>query len=109
VVIVAAEELTMQIVILSFEGCPNHVPAMEMVRRVVADRNLDIEIKQVDVGAGDAVALRFLGSPTIQVDGVDIEPAARERTDYAMSCRVYATPDGLPTEEMLLGALGIAE
>ncbi len=98
----------MKISILHFEDCPNHPPIVEMARRVVAEHDLNVEVEEVEVLADDVVRHRFLGSPTVQVDGVDIEPAARERTDFAMSCRVYATPSGLPPQEMLLNALGLS-
>jgi copper chaperone CopZ len=94
--------------ILYFEGCPNHPPVAAMVRRVVAGHGLNASVEEVEVAPDDAVRLRFLGSPTVQVDGVDIDPAARARTDFAMSCRVYHTHDGLPSQEMLLAALGIS-
>jgi len=97
----------MKISILYFDGCPNHPPVAEMARRVAAEYGLDAAIEEVEVGPDDVVRLRFLGSPTVQVDGVDIGPAARERNDFAMSCRVYNTPEGLPSEESLLAALGV--
>lgn len=99
----------MKISILYFDGCPNHPPVVEMARRLVADYGLNAEVEEVEVASDDVVRLRFLGSPTVQVDGVDIEPAARERNDFAMSCRVYNTPDGLPSEESLLAALGVGK
>ncbi|RMF77913.1 MAG: hypothetical protein D6744_10750, partial [Planctomycetota bacterium] len=65
-------------------------------------------VEEVEIATPDDVQrLRFLGSPTVQVDGVDIEPAARSRTDYVMSCRLYDTPDGLPSRAVLLAALGV--
>ncbi len=95
--------------ILYFRGCPNHRPTVDMVRAVVAEFDLDAEVEEVDLtNPDDAGRLRFLGSPTVQVDGVDIEAAARSRTDYAMSCRLYKTPDGIPSRGMLLTALGVA-
>lgn len=97
----------MKISILYFAGCPNHPPTVEMVRRVVAERGMNTGVELVEVSADDVVRHRFLGSPTVQVDGVDIEPAARDRTSFSMSCRVYGTPDGLPSQEMLLDALGV--
>jgi|GEM_PF-124361 len=97
-----------RISVLYFAGCPNHPPVVERIQRVVAEHALDAVVEEVELNdPADAERLRFLGSPTVQVDGVDIEPAARTRTDYAMSCRVYNTPDGLPPEPMLLDALGI--
>lgn len=97
----------MKITILYFDGCPNHPPVAELARRIVAEHGLNAEVKEVEVAPDDVVQLRFLGSPTVQVDGVDIEPAARERADFAMSCRVYPTSDGLPSEGDLRSAIGI--
>lgn len=97
----------MKISVLYFEGCPNHRPVVDMIRRLVAEHDLDASIEECEVAPGDEARLRFLGSPTVQVDGVDIEPAARQRTDFAMSCRVYHSAGGLPSEEMLLAALGV--
>jgi hypothetical protein len=51
---------------------------------------------------------RFLGSPTVRVDGQDVEPGARERDDFGIKCRLYATNDGLrtmPRDEWVLDAL----
>ncbi len=93
--------------ILYFQGCPNHPPVVDMAHQLVAEFDISAEIEEIDVNPEDVVSLKFLGSPTVQVDGVDIEPAARSRTDFAMSCRVYATPQGLPSKEMFLNALGV--
>lgn len=38
--------------------------------------------------------LRFLGSPTVRVEGRDVEPGAEVRTDFALSCRVFRTEGG---------------
>jgi copper chaperone CopZ len=98
----------MRIRILYFEGCPNHATVVELARRIAAERGLNATVEEVEVAPNDVARLRFLGSPTVQVDSVDIEPAARERTDFAMSCRVYDTPDGLPSESMFLDALEVS-
>jgi hypothetical protein len=55
-----------------------------------------------------AVRERFLGSPTVRVDGHDVEPGADERTAFAVACRLYATDHGLrgtPLDEWVLEAL----
>lgn len=102
--------MTHRITVLYFTGCPNHSPVVEMAQRLIAEHNLDAIVEEVELtDPADAERLRFLGSPTVQVDGVDIEQAARTRTDYAMSCRVYQTPGGVPTEAMLLDALGVSD
>ncbi|MGH3024600.1 MAG: DF family (seleno)protein [Gaiellaceae bacterium] len=76
--------------ILYFEGCPNHEPARALVERLAGELDVEPEIERVEVADPDAaVALRFLGSPTVRVDGVDVEPGAEERRDFAFSCRIY--------------------
>jgi hypothetical protein len=40
----------------------------------------------------DTQRLRFLGSPTIRVNGHDVEPGADQRQDFAYACRIYRTP-----------------
>jgi hypothetical protein len=58
--------------------------------------------------ANAAVAERFLGSPTVRVDGVDVEAGAEKRCDFGLKCRLYSTTPGLqgtPPEEWVLRAL----
>jgi hypothetical protein len=95
--------------ILYFEGCPNHEPARTLVERVAADLQLEPTIDLVEVADAESAAeLRFLGSPTIRVDGRDVEPGASERHEYVLSCRVYRTERGLagqPDEAWIRDAL----
>ena len=99
--------------ILYFDGCPNHEPARALVERVAAQLQLDPSIEILDHmrGGGDpdaAAALRFLGSPTIRVDGRDVEPGAEQRQEFVLSCRVYRTERGLggqPDEAWIREAL----
>ena len=70
----------MKIEVLYFEGCPNHLPAVELMREVAAELGIGADIQEVEVtDQAEAERLRFLGSPTIQVNGIDVEPEARLR------------------------------
>ena len=99
----------MRIEILYFDGCPNHRPAIELVHRVLREVAVSAEVLEVEVpDAATAEALRFLGSPSIRVDGLDIEPAARCAREYALSCRTYITDGrigGVPSRELIRQAL----
>ena len=53
----------------------------------------------------EAAAARFLGSPTVRIDGRDIEPGAEDRTTYAYACRTYGNAPA-PPDELILAALG---
>jgi len=95
--------------ILYFEGCPNREPACALVTRLAVELRLEPAIELVEVPDGDAAAqLRFLGSPTIRVNGRDVEPGADERSDFAFACRVYRGqhgPAGQPDEDWVREAL----
>lgn len=96
----------MQARIVYFDGCPNAASAAALVQEVASSLGRRVEIERVCVETPeDAVRERMLGSPTILIDGVDVEPAARRRTDFAMSCRVYRGRDGLPARGMVEAAL----
>jgi hypothetical protein len=82
--------------ILYFESCPNHQPAQMLVERLAAQLRIEPEIRLVEVADPEkAVELRFLGSPTVRVDGADVEPGADERRDFALSCRIYRNEGGV--------------
>jgi hypothetical protein len=82
--------------LLYFEGCPNRESARATVERVAAQLQVAPTIELVEVADAEAaVALRFLGSPTVRVAGRDVEPGADERRDFALSCRLYRTDQGI--------------
>jgi hypothetical protein len=104
-----AEHADLLIEVLSFDGCPNREPAVELVERIVRETGVTARIEVIDVTDEEtARARRFLGSPTILIAGNDVEPGAGARTDYSVSCRVYRTDDGfrgLPDPQWLRDAL----
>ena len=99
----------MKVEVLTFEGCPNAQAARELVERVVAESRVEAEVAYVNVPDPEtAERLRFLGSPTIRVDGHDIEPGADRRTEYVLACRIYRTEEriaGVPDARWLRDAL----
>lgn len=95
----------MKVQVLYFTGCPNHMPTIDLARQVIAEIALDAEIEEVEVASGDdAAQLRFLGSPTVLVNGVDIEASARTRMDFGFSCRTYAGM-GVPPRALMVAAV----
>ena len=55
-----------------------------------------------------ALIVAFLGSPTVRIDGLDIEPSARQRTDFGMMCRRYKGSGGVPSEDLIHSAITAA-
>ena len=103
----------MKIEILYFDGCPNHKPAVEVLREVLREEGVTAEIVEVNVrDASMARETKFLGSPSIRVNGLDVEPEMRAARDYGMMCRTYAVDgrrEGLPSREMLRKAMSEAQ
>jgi hypothetical protein len=98
--------------ILYFDDCPNHEPVRELVEQLAAELGLRPQIELVEVADTDAATrLRFLGSPSVRVDERDVEPGADERSDFALSCRVYRSDRGLigrPEADWIRDALSAA-
>ena len=94
--------------VLYFEGCPHFSPTLEMVREVATTLDAQAEICPVKIrGGSDAERLRFIGSPTVRVDGADLEPDADSGADYALGCRLYGG-SGVPPREMVMAAVRAA-
>jgi hypothetical protein len=102
----------MKIEVLYFDGCPHHEDTLAAVRRIASEARVDADVRPVRVGdQGQAERLRFLGSPTVRIDGHDLESGAEERTDFVLACRVYATeagPQGRPPDELIRAAISAA-
>jgi hypothetical protein len=98
--------------VLTVAGCPNRDAAIALVRRVCAQLDSPVEVRVVDIPDQQAAeAARFLGSPTIRVDGRDVEPDADRCVEYICSCRLYRgrhSLRGLPEEAWVRRALQAA-
>ena len=99
----------MTVELLYFDGCPSHEALLPRLRALLADAGVTTEVELCRVESAEAAERdRFLGSPTLRIDGRDIEPAAAERTDYGLKCRLYATENGLrgtPPDALIRDAL----
>lgn len=99
----------MRVEVLYLDGCPNHKPAIERIREVLRDEVVSVEVLEVNVrDVATAQQLRFLGSPSVRINGLDVEPEARASNEYGMMCRTYCVDgnrEGLPSREMLRQAI----
>jgi hypothetical protein len=99
----------MTIELLYFDGCPSHEAFLPRLRELLDRAGVDAPVQQRLVQSEeDAQRERFLGSPTLRVDGVDVDPGAGGQTDFGLRCRLYAAADGLrgtPPDEWVLAAL----
>jgi len=72
--------------VLHTAGCPATLATVRLVESVARNLGIFIALEQILVDTlAQAEALAFLGSPTVQVDGRDIEPEARIRQDFGLA------------------------
>ena len=106
----------MRVELLFWAGCPSHPQALADLREALAATRLDpdgVTVREVETDA-DASREGFVGSPTIRIDGVDVQPLADEPT--GLTCRVYRrrdgrispTPDPADLRDALRGAASLA-
>ena len=80
----------MVIEILTFEGCPNAQITRDRVARALQLESARAAVSEIEVNSVElAQRVHFLGSPSVRVDGHDVEPGADERRDYGLMCRTY--------------------
>lgn len=94
----------MKIEVLYIPGCANYEPTLERVERVLASESVPDRVSAVPVSTeAEVQALLFPGSPTVRVNGRDVEPY-RTNTP-SLACRLYANGTGVPAEEMVRAAI----
>lgn len=74
---------------LYFEGCPNSEPTYQNLLEALRELNLNIDVEKINVADLEtAKKVKFMGSPSIYVNGIDIyTEKTPDNTSY--SCRTY--------------------
>ncbi len=95
---------------LYWEDCPSHPQAWQLLEEVLAEAGLEATIERIEVVTDEeAERWQFPGSPTLRVNGVDVDPAGASQPGTALTCRVYVLEDGrfspVPSREMIRRAL----
>jgi putative component of toxin-antitoxin plasmid stabilization module len=102
----------MTIELLYFDGCPNYERFLPHLRELLERAGIAQKMRRREVSSPqDAIAERFLGSPTLRIDGVDVEPGAEVRIDFGLKCRLYRTESGLvvvPPDALVTRALRLS-
>ncbi len=99
---------SVRIEILAREDCPNRGMAITVVERVLDETGVPAEIEIVEVDDDDdAQEYRMLGSPTVFVNGRDVDPEPMH-AGFSSEDRLYRTPrgpSGWPEAEWIRDAL----
>jgi hypothetical protein len=95
--------------LLYFDGCPSSLHYLPRLRNLISSAGVSAKLTPRRIDSEEtAVAERFLGSPSVRVDGKDVEPDADERGDYGLQCRLYRGASGwagYPPDDWVLEAL----
>jgi hypothetical protein len=90
----------MTLELLYLPGCPNHGPAVELVRNVLQTEGVRAELTETPIiSHEEAMARAFPGSPTLRINGQDVEHSASGRFEVGFACRTYwidGQPQGVP-------------
>jgi len=99
----------MKIEVISIPGCPNHQPTLDRVKALlISEEVAEEDVREILIdNKSDAQALEFFGSPTVRVNGKDVEPVTALRP--SLSCRIYADGTGIPSETALILAIRFAK
>ena len=99
---------------LTERGESHHEEVRALLREALDEVGLnEVEVQETVIrGDEEAIPIRCIGSPTIRVNGLDVEYREREPDETSAGVRYYNTPAGwksVPEKGMILRALEIAK
>src|ERR1700682_415647 len=96
----------MKIEVLYVPNCPNHAVAVERLREILSSESFHTHVSEVLVrDVAMAQSLKFPGSPTIRVNGQDVEPQREKAGAFGLMCRLYSDGSGAPSQHNLRAAI----
>jgi 3-keto-L-gulonate-6-phosphate decarboxylase len=76
----------MKVKVISLEKCAATFRTIALVKEVARETGVVINLEHIIVKTPeDAVAQRHIGSPTVQINGLDAEPGAREIKQFGVT------------------------
>jgi alkylmercury lyase len=95
--------------LLYFEGCPSSHALLPRLQQLLREAGVETRVESRRIGSEqEALEERFLGSPTVRIDGRDVEPGAELREDFGMKCRLYrrgAAYGSVPLEGWIVASI----
>ena len=75
--------MTITVKVLFSEGCDNTPPTIDLIKQISSELGIEVDLKLIRIESQDqASQWKFLASPTVQVNGLDIEPSARSAAAF---------------------------
>lgn len=102
----------MTVDLLYLAGCPHHEATVELLQRVLEAEGMPAELRQILIrNHEDADVYGFPGSPTVRVNGQDIENMASHQL-VGFACRTYVVEgktQGVPPRSLVESAIRAAQ
>jgi Domain of unknown function (DUF2703) len=99
----------MRIELLFVSDCPNHAIARDHLNAALSAEGVETEVEEILVADSYVARLfRFPGSPTIRINGRDIEQTNQSEACCGLMCRLYLDGSGAPSERHLRQAIRMA-
>jgi len=95
----------LQIGIYYLGGCPNRQTTVERVRKVLKQLNVVADVREFRVDNVLAPVLLFRGSPTVLVNGIDIERSAPTSGVHWRKYTDGAVVEGSPPLQLIRQAI----
>jgi len=76
----------MEVKVIHLEGCGATPPTISLIQKVAKDLGVKIHLERVVVKTTEeAKKFRHIGSPTVQINGLDIEADARDVKNFGLT------------------------
>jgi hypothetical protein len=86
----------MKIELFYIDDCPGYKTALKYIDEALKEKGLKVPVEMVKItGDEDAARHRFLGSPSVRIDGRDIEPGTEKIKVFSLRCRLYLEDDNV--------------
>lgn len=102
----------MRIELLYTPDCPDYVQAAALIQEVLAETGIPASVELLPLETEEqARRHRFIGSPTVRIEGLDVEPYVTfAATDFRLGCRTYVERGevrGWPSRRQLKDAIEV--
>lgn len=102
--------MSLQVEFLWYEDCPSHEDGFRLLQDVLEEQDVEAVVECVKVETEEqAERLQFPGSPTVRINGVDIDPEGAAGSPHALTCRAYRRENGrispLPSRDQVRQAV----
>lgn len=76
----------MEIKVVHLDGCSATPLTISLIEKVAKDLDVKVKLESIVVKTTEeAQELRHVGSPTVQINGLDIDPGARGVTHFGLT------------------------